>query len=230
VTALAVLAAGPAARSRPAPPERDAGRASVLALDPPSGDRPGLLTPMRPSATTSSDTDLVDAARAGDHHAFAQLMRRYDDRMRGLAYKLLADRSKMDDALQESYLKAFRALDRFKDGSDFGTWLYRITYNTCIDELRRARRSPLGRADAAEPVSGRPGPEREVTAAEAVRQALATLPPDQRVTVVLVDGEGFDNATAAKILGVAPGTVASRLHRARAALRAVLGDELGEGA
>jgi RNA polymerase sigma-70 factor, ECF subfamily len=214
----------------PTSPERDAGCAPVVALDLPAGDRQGPLSSMRPPATTSSDTDLVEAARAGDHHAFAQLLRRYDDRMRGLAYKLLADRSKMDDALQESYLKAFRALDRFKEGSDFGTWLYRITYNTCIDELRRARRSPLAPADPVEPSSGRPGPEREVTAAESVRQALATLPPDQRLTVVLVDGEGFDNATAAKILGVAPGTVASRLHRARAALRTVLGDETGEGA
>jgi RNA polymerase sigma-70 factor (ECF subfamily) len=182
---------------------------------------------MRPSATASTDAELIQAARAGDHHAFAQLLRRYDDRMRGLAYKLLADRSKMDDVLQESYLKAYRALGRFKDGSEFGTWLYKITYNTCIDELRRSRRAPVGDAEI-EPASSRPGPERQVTAADQVRRALAELPPDQRLTVVLVDGEGFDNATAAKILGVAPGTVASRLHRARNALRTVLAEQLGE--
>ena len=74
--------------------------------------------------------------------------------------------------------------------------------------------------------SGRPGPERVVSAAETVRQALSELPVDQRVTVVLVDGEGFDHREAAEILGVAPGTVASRLHRARAALRRVLGEEV----
>ena len=73
-------------------------------------------------------------------------------------------------------------------------------------------------------MSGRPGPEREVTATETVRAALAELPIDQRVTVVLVDGEGFDQKEAAKILGVAPGTIASRLHRARAALRAIIGE------
>ena len=80
--------------------------------------------------------------------------------------------------------------------------------------------------DPVDPVSGRPGPERVVSASETVRGALADLPVDQRVTVVLVDGEGFDHREAAKILGVAPGTVASRLHRARAALRRILGEEV----
>jgi RNA polymerase sigma-70 factor (ECF subfamily) len=65
-----------------------------------------------------------------------------------------------------------------------------------------------------------------VSAAETVRHALAELPVDQRVTLVLVDGVGFDHREAAEILGVAPGTVASRLHRARAALRRVLGEEV----
>lgn len=80
--------------------------------------------------------------------------------------------------------------------------------------------------DQVDPVSGRPGPERIVSASETVRAALAGLPTNQRVTVVLVDGEGFDQREAAKILGVAPGTVASRLHRARAALRRILGEEV----
>ena len=65
-----------------------------------------------------------------------------------------------------------------------------------------------------------------MTASETVRRALADLPVDQRVTVVLVDGEGFDHRDAAEILGVAPGTVASRLHRARATLRRILGEEV----
>jgi hypothetical protein len=95
----------------------------------------------------------------------------------------------MDDALQEAYLKAFRALGTFKAGSDFGTWLYRITYNACIDELRRLKRTPQATDDLADPASPSPGPEQVVGAAETVRRALATLPPDQRLTVVLVDGE-----------------------------------------
>jgi RNA polymerase sigma-70 factor (ECF subfamily) len=181
---------------------------------------------MPTSVTSLSDTELVELARRGDRPAFSELLRRHDDRMRGLAFRLMADRHGMDDALQEAYLKAFRGLERFRVGSDFGSWLYRITYNACIDELRRRKRSPLAKDDPTEPPSPRPGPERVVSAAETVRAALAGLPADQRVTVVLVDGEGFDHREAAKILGVAPGTVASRLHRARAALRRILGEEV----
>jgi RNA polymerase sigma-70 factor (ECF subfamily) len=182
---------------------------------------------MSPPPTAVPDVELVELARAGDRSAFDALLRRHDDRLRGLAFRLLADRHAMDDALQEAYVKAYRALPRFRAGSNFGTWLYRITYNACIDELRRRKRAPVTTEEPTDPVSGRPGPERVVSASETVRAALARLPVDQRVTVVLVDGEGFDHQEAAEILGVAPGTVASRLHRARAALRHILGEEVG---
>lgn len=181
---------------------------------------------MTTPAPSLPDVELVELARRGDRAAFDELIRRHDDRLRGLAYRLLTDRHGMDDALQDAYLKAYRALDRFRAGSDFGTWIYRIAYNSCIDELRRRKRSPVAADEPAEPASSQPGPERVVSASETVRAALAELPTDQRVTVVLVDGEGFDHREAAKILGVAPGTVASRLHRARAALRRILGEEV----
>ena len=73
------------------------------------------------SDTTLPDVELVELARSGDRSAFDELLRRHDSRMRGLAYKLMADRHRMDDALQEAYLKAYRALPRFRPGSDFGT-------------------------------------------------------------------------------------------------------------
>jgi RNA polymerase sigma-70 factor, ECF subfamily len=176
-----------------------------------------------------TDGALVDRVLDGDRHAFTQLVRRHDDRLRGLASKLLGgDRHRVDDALQEAYVRAYRALPRFRRDADLGSWLYRITYNACIDELRRAKRRP-GPVDVGastwEPAAPTPGPDRIVGAADAVSRALAALPEDQRVTVVLVDGEGFDNVTAARILGVAPGTIASRLSRARATMRRVLGEE-----
>lgn len=180
-----------------------------------------------PSPDHLPDPELVALARDGDRAAFGVLLRRHDDRMRGLAYRLLADRHAMDDALQEAYVKAYRAIDRFKLGSSFGTWLYRITYNACIDELRRRKRAPVSEDEPIDPESSHPGPERIVSVAETVRSALAGLPESQRVTVVLVDGEGYDHREVAEILGVAPGTVASRLHRARAALRRTLGEEVG---
>jgi len=224
--------------TRTVPSGGPGGRALERGLPVPSTVRP--LTPHPPGVAPlgpdprmsrptdrSSDPELVELARRGDRGAFDELLRRHDDRMRGLAYRLLADRHAMDDALQEAYVNAYRGLARFKAGSNFGTWLYRITYNACIDEIRRRKRRPVADEDAGEGASGRPGPERVVSAAETVRAALAELPVSQRVTVVLVDGEGFDHQEVAKILGVAPGTVASRLHRARAALRRTLGEEVG---
>jgi RNA polymerase sigma-70 factor (ECF subfamily) len=156
-------------------------------------------------------------------------VRRHDAQLRGLAAKLLGgDRHRMDDALQDAYLRAFRALPTFRTDADFGSWLYRITYNACIDELRRAARRPRP-VDTAAPVWDRPGvaatPDTAVTTADAVHRALAALPLEQRAAVVLVDGEGFDHAGAAEILGVAPGTVASRLSRARHTLRQLIGDD-----
>jgi RNA polymerase sigma-70 factor (ECF subfamily) len=180
------------------------------------------------TAPASGQLRLLADARSGDRHAFGLLLRSHDERMRGLAWKLLGDRDRMDDALQEAYVKAWRSLAGFRHEADFGTWLYRITYNACVDELRRAtfRPTPYDWTDTADqPAVGGPGPERRAVAADTVARLLARLPADQRATVVLVDGEGFDNQTAAEILGVAVGTVASRLSRARAAMRAGFGGQ-----
>jgi RNA polymerase sigma-70 factor, ECF subfamily len=169
--------------------------------------------------------DLVVRAVAGDRDAFTAHVRQHDGRLRALAYQLLGgDRNAMDDALQEAYLRAFRALPGFRHDADPGSWLYRITYNACIDELRRARVRPAPvDAEAHEPASG-PGADPGAVVAErdATLRALRALPDEQRVTLVLVDGEGFDNLTAARILDVAPGTVGSRLSRARATVRRIL--------
>ena len=100
--------------------------------------------------------------------------------------------------------------------------MYRIVYNACIDELRRTKRRPdpvdLTDHGLDLPDGGR-GPDGQPCTADATRRALAVLPDDQRITVVMVDGEGLDNQTVATLLDVAPGTVASRLSRARATMR-----------
>jgi RNA polymerase sigma-70 factor, ECF subfamily len=167
----------------------------------------------------------VHRARAGDHGAFTRLLREHDPQLRGLAYTMLAgDAHAMDDVLQSAYLQAYRALPRYRAGAAVSTWLYRIVYNACIDELRRARRRP-DPVDTREPAFDRPtrapGPD-AVVGRNATVRALAELPVDQRVTVVLVDGQGFSNNDAARILGVAPGTIASRLSRAHAHMRQIL--------
>jgi RNA polymerase sigma-70 factor, ECF subfamily len=178
------------------------------------------------------DVEIVDRVIGGDRAAFAKIVRRHDDRLRGLAFRMLGgDRDLMDDALQEAYVRAYRSLSRFRRDADLGSWLYRIVFNACVDELRRARRraapfdaTAAGRT-ASDPVSPAPGPERAVVARDSTAWALAGLPDIHRVTVVLVDGEGFDVRTAAQILQVAPETVRSRLWRARRVLRRALREE-----
>lgn len=188
---------------------------------------PGALSG-RARGSSRSDAELVDRVLAGDQQAFTELVERHDHRLRGVAYKLLGDRHRMDDAMQEAYLRAYRSLHRFRRDAELGSWLYRIVTNACIDELRRAGRAPSP-VDLHEPgwdaPSAEPGPERVVHAHERAVRALGTLPEDQRLTVLLVDGEGFDNVGAAEVLGVAPGTVASRLSRGRATMRRALAED-----
>ena len=179
-------------------------------------------------ALSSGDSEdvasgVLDRARSGDQEAFAAVVRVYDRRLRGLAYRLLGDRDRMDDALQEAYVRAFRALPRFRGDARLGTWLFRITYNACLDELARGRKvahAPLD--ELAGQASELPGPGDALGTRSELAAALAALSPEERAVVLLVDAEGFDYADAAGVLGVPVGTVASRLNRARAALRATL--------
>ncbi len=183
--------------------------------------------------------DVLERARRGDQRAFTAVVRHYDHRLRALAYRLLADRAAMDDALQEAYVNAFRALPGFREEAGLGTWLYRITYRACVDHLRREARHETGAADgrdvvargagaepAADVVARGAGAEPAATAVARadLARALSALPVDQRAAVLLVDAEGLDYDAAAAVLGVAAGTVASRLSRARAALRAALSE------
>lgn len=171
------------------------------------------------------DDAVVERAKAGDHRAFAELVRHYDHRLRALAFRLLQDRDAMDDALQDAYVKAFRALGGFRTGAAPGTWLYRIVYNACLDELRRRRRRPAQPFDDTmdEMVeTATPAVDAGLTGSARLERALAALPADQRAALVLVDAEGYDYAAAAEVLGVQPGTIGSRVSRARAAVRAAL--------
>jgi len=170
--------------------------------------------------------DVLQRAKEGDRHAFTEVVRHYDYRLRALAYRLLGDRAAMDDALQEAYVKAFRALPGFRGDAGVGTWLYQITYRACIDLHRRESRHQVDAAGWSPPDAAAPTADPAVTAASRtdLQRALARLPVDQRAAVLLVDAEGLDYDAAATVLGVAPGTIASRLSRARAALRAALAE------
>lgn len=174
-------------------------------------------------------TDSGDGRAGGERHAeFSALIHRHDHRMRSLAYRLLGSADDMEDALQDAYLKAYRAFDTFRGDSAASTWLYRIVYNACLDRIRARRRTgpPVSldamREQGLEPASD--GFEPELHEREALSRTLAGLPPERRAAVLLVDAFGYDYRTAARILGLRPGTVASRVSRARQALRASLSD------
>ena len=178
-------------------------------------------------AGTEVAAAIAAAARAGDPRAFTALVEHYDPRLRTLAFHLLGDSHQTDDALQDVYVKTFRALPDFAGRSALSTWLTRITYTTCIDHLRRRARLVLVPDLEPEPaLPDSPDPTEDLSDRRAVREALRQLPPEQRAVVVLVGVQGLDYEQAAEILGVPGGTIASRLSTARTILRRALhGDD-----
>jgi RNA polymerase sigma-70 factor (ECF subfamily) len=172
---------------------------------------------------------LVDAARRGDVPAFNDLVLRYQSRAYNVAFRILGQAEAAEDATQEAFLSAYRAIGAFRGGS-FQTWLLRIVTNKCLDQLRTRKRRPTLALDAllVEPeyLSYLAGPaesphqavERQALA-QVLQTAILALPPGQRTVVVLADVQGLTYAEVAEVLGISLGTVKSRLSRARACLR-----------
>jgi RNA polymerase sigma-70 factor, ECF subfamily len=174
--------------------------------------------------TGEVDPSVLAAAQRGDDEAFLQVMRHYDRRLRIVAYHALNDRQLMDDVLQDVTLRVYRSLARFRGESSLGTWLCHITYHACCDAMARAARlCPLPPDELPDTPDLAPDPADAVATRSALAEAFAALTPEQRLAVLLVDREGYDYRTAAAILGVPMGTLASRLAAARALLRRSLG-------
>lgn len=178
------------------------------------------------TAPGTSDAELLRAHVDGDPDAFAELVRRHRDRLWAVALRTLGEPEEAADALQDALLSAFRRADTFRGGAAVTTWLHRIVVNACLDRLRRrrARRTePLPDdldRETADP--GAPDVADHVAVSLDVRAALATLPPEQRAALVLVDLQGFPVADAAAVLDCPVGTVKSRCARARARLAPLL--------
>ena len=184
---------------------------------------------------------LVASIRAGDDRAAERLVRAMTPRMLAVARRFFSDESDAQDAVQDAFLSAFRALDRFEGDSRLSTWLHRVTVNACLMKLRTRRRRPELSIDALQPRfadDGHPlefaspwnpnpaaGIETEETAAF-VRSMIDRLPDDARAVILLRDIEGYDTATSAQMLGITEASVKTRLHRARLALRALIDPHL----
>ena len=163
----------------------------------------------------------VATAPATDDGLFAELLAAHDRQLRSFALRLVNDPTFVDDALQEAYLRAFRALPAFRGEASVRSWLYRIVHNVCMDELRRQRRSETTYDEHSMDTASADTSEISVDSAD-LAAGLAELPQSQRAAVLLVDGYGMDYAAAGHMLGVPAGTVGSRAFRARAALRETL--------
>jgi RNA polymerase sigma-70 factor (ECF subfamily) len=171
------------------------------------------------AASREVGRDVVQAAKTGDHAAFAAIVAHYDERLRVLAFQLLRDRHLMDDALQDAFANAYRALPGFRGEAALGTWLYRICYTTCMGYLRRSSPAMLLSDDV---IAEIPDPAADLCEAVArhadLEAALALLPPEQRAVILLVHRDGFSYEDVGEVMGVPSGTVASRLNSARSAL------------
>jgi len=172
-----------------------------------------------------SDTELVAQAAGGDDGAFAELVRRHAPRVRALCASTLGA-SEAEDAAQETFLKAHRALPRYAGGAAFGTWLHRIAVNHCLDVLRAAgrRRSDsldaLLEADASAlgTVLSEPSPAKALEDRDAVERLLSRLNPEQRLALTLREAEGMSYDEIAKVMSCSLDSVKARIKRARAEL------------
>ena len=171
----------------------------------------------------------MTAAQAGDRGALDQLLRRHYDRMHAVCRRITGNESDAADAAQEAMIAVVRGLARFDGRSAFGTWVYRIATNASLDELRRRRRRPqLAGRDRDN--GGNDWPEQidhdselridHIADRFEIDAALADLPEDFRVPVVLRDVADLDYSEIAEVLDVPIGTVKSRIARGRAQVAA----------
>lgn len=172
---------------------------------------------MDPSPT---DDELVAAAQAGDRDALDALLRRHLDLIHAICSRLAGNPADAADATQEALIAIVRGLPRFDRRAAARTWMYRVATNACLDELRRRGRRPrLGLDDTmAERPDPAPSLDRSVTDRLTLDDALARLPEEFRVAVVLRDVQGMDYAQIAEVLQIPIGTVRSRIARGRQAL------------
>ncbi|MGH2452709.1 MAG: sigma-70 family RNA polymerase sigma factor, partial [bacterium] len=170
---------------------------------------------------------LIARSQRGDLEAFDRLLATHEDRIYHAAYRITGNADDARDAAQETFLKAFRALSRYRHESAFSTWLHRIAVNAALDLVRRRPQiPPVSLDDVALPASsGNPEPEAERSELQRrVHQAVGRLAPDHRVIIVLRDLQGLAYEEIAEVLRIPVGTVRSRLSRARDALRVLLID------
>ena len=180
------------------------------------------------------DRALVEEALGGNLEAFNQLVVLYQDYLFALVVRVVNDRDSAADAVQEAFFSCYKNLNRFR-GDSFRSWLTRIALNAATDILRYRKRRPADpfpewEDDSWQPPAGEEAsPERQQMHRQTslmLAGAMAQITPDQRSAILLYDVEGYDYQEIADMTGVSLGTVKSRIHRGRLALRELLAPDM----
>jgi RNA polymerase sigma-70 factor (ECF subfamily) len=180
---------------------------------------------------STDDSDLIGRFKKGDISAFEALVRKYQDRVYNLCRYMLRDPQNAQDAAQDVFLKSYRGLKEFRPDSSVYTWIYRITVTTCLDYRRKSHRETFRNEPLSEGLqSEEPHLEQTYDSAknaEAVQLALQKLPEKLRAAIVLREIEELSYEEIAEVLHTSPGTVKSRISRAREELQHLLKKNMG---
>lgn len=197
---------------------------------PPDPVAPPSSSP-RPEGDGPADRRLAARVRRGERKAFERLVRRYLRPVHALIASFLPEPADVEDAAQETFLRALEGIDGYDPERPFAPWLYQVARNVARAELDARSRRPAADLPDGGPEADAPGPEEELDRAEIrrrVQAAAGRLPERQRMAFRLVDVEGHTASEVAEMTGLAPGTVRSHLHHARRKLREELSDLLEE--
>lgn len=180
-----------------------------------------------------SEKQLLELAQKGDSQAFSRLVDLYAKPVYNLCYRMLGNPQDAEDAAQEAFLRAFRALHRYDPKRKFATWLLSIAANYCIDQHRRVRPQWVGLddADPGELRERNPGPEGRALAGEMrddVQRVLANLKPKDRAAIILYYWYEYSYTEIARELSITETALKARMHRARRSLAEIWRDEFGE--
>lgn len=181
----------------------------------------------------NQDELLLKRAQKGDAAAFEELMSSQEGRMYAIALRMMGNREDAQDCAQEAMVRIYRAMGSFKGQSTLATWIYRITMNTCLDELRRRKVRKVTSLDSLvdtgwAPTDPNDTPEEHGLRSEkrnVLNSAIQTLPEDMRAAIILRDIKGYSYDEIAGVLDANVGTIKSRISRGREKLREILSKE-----
>jgi RNA polymerase sigma-70 factor (ECF subfamily) len=182
-----------------------------------------------------NEKKLVEKAKSGDIKAFEKLIEDHQKKVFNIALRMIGDYDEASELAQEAFLKAYKSIKSFKGDSLFSTWIYKITTNVCLDEIRRKKKKKLISLDEDIEHDGSefkrqikdhsPGPESLAENNELkrmVKESINLLPEDYKIVIVLRDIQGFSYEEISRIIKCPIGTVKSRINRARRALKKIL--------